>query len=147
MIGYLLLAFVAGGMVAFQAGVNAQLGHWVESPVRAAFVSFLVGTIALAIVATMVVRKSFPSLSRLGDAPWWVWIGGLLGAFYVGVAIITAPKLGAATLIAAVIAGQTVTSVVIDQYGWVGFKEHHLSPGRIAGVVLVAGGVALVRFF
>ncbi|MHB8644107.1 MAG: DMT family transporter, partial [Gaiellaceae bacterium] len=58
-----------------------------------------------------------------------------------------APKLGAATLIAAVVAGQTVASVVVDQYGWVGFKVHHASPGRIAGIVLVGAGVALVRFF
>ncbi len=147
MLGYLLLAATAGAMVAVQAGVNAQLSHWVGSPIRAAFVSFLIGTTALLLLAVVAVRKSFPSASRLGDAPWWIWIGGLLGAFYVAVAIVSAPKLGAATLIAAVVAGQTVASVVVDQYGWVGFKEQHLTPGRILGMVLVVSGVALVRYF
>jgi uncharacterized membrane protein YdcZ (DUF606 family) len=35
--------------------------------------------------------------------------------------------------------------VLADQFGWVGFKEHHATPGRLAGVVLVGVGVVLVR--
>jgi transporter family-2 protein len=50
-------------------------------------------------------------------------------------------------VVAAVIFGQTVASVLVDQYGWVGFEEHHASPGRLIGVVLVAGGAVLVRAF
>ena len=143
---YLLFAVAAGTMLPFQFGINAQLSHWVGSPIRAAFVSFLVGTIALLIVSAFV-RKPLPSLARLGDVPWWVWIGGLLGAFYVAGSIVTAPKLGAVTLAAAIIFGQTVASVLVDQFGWVGFKEHHASPGRLVGVLLVGVGVVLVRAF
>ena len=143
---YLLFAVVAGAMIPFQAGINSQLSHWVGGPILAAFVSFVVGTIALFLVAAAQ-RRSVPSLGRIGDAPWWVWIGGLLGAFYVAGSIFAAPKLGAALLIAAVVAGQTAASIVIDQYGWVGFKEQHISAGRLAGVLLVAAGVALVRVF
>jgi bacterial/archaeal transporter family-2 protein len=143
---YLLFAVVAGAMLPFQFGINAQLSHWVGSPIRAAFVSFLVGTIVLLVISAFV-RKPLPSLERLGDVPWWVWIGGLLGAFYVAGSIVTAPKLGAVTLVAAIVFGQTLASVLVDQFGWVGFKEHHASPGRLAGVVLVAAGVVLVRAF
>jgi transporter family-2 protein len=143
---YLLFAIAAGAVIPFQAGVNAQLAHWVDSPVRAAFVSFLVGTIALLVVAALV-RKSLPPVGRLADAPWWVWVGGLLGAFYVVGSVVTAPKLGAATLIAAVVAGQLLSSLVVDQFGWVGFEEHAVTPGRLIGIALVAVGVVLVRFF
>jgi transporter family-2 protein len=143
---YLLFAVIAGSMIPFQAGINAQLARWVGSPVGSALVSFLVGTVALALVV-LIQRKPLPSLSKLGGAPWWVWIGGLLGAFYVAGSIFAAPKLGAVTLIAAVVAGQSVASLLIDQFGWVGFKEHHISPGRVAGMALVASGVALVRIF
>jgi len=143
---YLLIAVAAGAMLPFQFGINAQLSNWVDSPIRAAFVSFLVGTIALLIISAFV-RKPLPSLPRLGDVPWWVWIGGLLGAVYVAGSIVTAPKLGAVTLAAAIVFGQTLASVLVDQFGWVGFREHHASPGRLAGVVLVATGVVLVRVF
>jgi transporter family-2 protein len=143
---YLLFAVAADAMLPFQFGINAQLSHWVDSPIRAAFVSFLVGTIALLIISAFV-RKPLPSVARLGDVPWWVWIGGLLGAFYVVGSIVTAPQLGAVTLAAAIVFGQTLASVLVDQFDWVGFKEHHASPGRLLGVVLVAGGVVLVRAF
>ena len=143
---YLLFAFAAGAALPFQAGINAQLAGWLHSPVRAAFVSFLVGWLVL-LVAAALVFKPLPSWGRLGDAPWWVWIGGALGAFYVAASIVTAPKLGAATLIALVVAGQALASLLVDQFGWVGFEPKHLSAGRAVGMVLVGAGVALVRFF
>jgi len=143
---YLLFAFAAGVVLPFQAGINAELADWVHSPVRAAFVSFLVGAIVL-LVAAALVFKPLPSWGRLGHAPWWVWIGGALGAFYVVGSIVSAPKLGAATLTTAVIAGQPLAALLVDHFGWVGFKQHALSPGRIAGMVLVGSGVALMRYF
>jgi bacterial/archaeal transporter family-2 protein len=143
---YLVLAFVAGAMIPFQVGVNAQLAHLVNGPIRAAFVSFVVGTIAL-LILTAIVWRPLPTGARVADAPWWAWIGGLLGAFYVAMSIVTGPRLGAAALIAAVVAGQALASVLIDQFGWVGFREQHMSPGRVVGMALVLSGVALVRIF
>jgi transporter family-2 protein len=143
---YLLFAFAAGAALPVQFGVNAQLAHWLDSPVRAAFISFLTGTIILAAAAALVF-KPLPSFSRLGHAPWWVWLGGALGAFYVSGSIVAAPRLGAAALIAVIVAGQSLASVVVDQFGWVGFEPKHVSAGRLAGMALVGAGVVLVRIF
>ena len=143
---YLLFAFAAGAALPVQFGINAQLAAWLGSPVRAAFVSFLVGTIILAI-ASALVFKPLPSWGRLGHAPWWVWLGGALGAFYVAGSIVSAPRLGAATLIGAIVAGQALASIVIDNFGWVGFEPKHVSAGRVAGMLLVGLGVLFVRIF
>ena len=98
-------------------------------------------------VAAALVFKPLPSLSRLGNAPWWVWVGGAFGAFYVAGSIVAAPRLGAAALIAVIVAGQSLASVVVDHFGWVGFEPKHVSAGRIGGMALVLAGAALVRFF
>jgi transporter family-2 protein len=143
---YLLLAFAAGAVLPFQTGMNAELAHWVNSPFRAAFVSFLLGTLILLLVSALVF-KPLPSWTRLGEAPWWVWVGGALGAFYVAGSIVSAPKLGAATLIALVVAGQALASLAVDHFGWVGFEENPISLGRIGGMVLIAAGVVLVKIF
>ena len=143
---YLLFAFAGGIALPFQAGINAQLAGWLGSPVRAAFVSFFVGTVVLLIAAAFVF-KPLPSWARVGDAPWWVWVGGALGAFYVAASIVTAPELGAATLVALVVAGQALASLVVDHFGWVGFEPRHVTAGRVAGMLLVGAGVAFVRFF
>ncbi|MCA1683467.1 MAG: DMT family transporter, partial [Actinobacteria bacterium] len=79
---YVLFAFAAGVALPVQFGINAQLAVWLHSPIRAAFISFLTGAVILAVGAAFVF-KPLPSLNRLGHAPWWVWLGGALGAFYV----------------------------------------------------------------
>jgi bacterial/archaeal transporter family-2 protein len=139
---YLLFALAAGAMLPIQFGINAQLAAWVGGSVRAAFVSFVVGAVAL-LFAVLVAARGWPE--RAGDAPWWVWTGGLLGAFYVLGSIVTAPKLGAATLVAVILAGQAVASLLVDHFGWVGFDEQPITLLRVLGIVLLAGGVALVR--
>jgi bacterial/archaeal transporter family-2 protein len=143
---YLFFAFVAGAMLPFQFGINAQLADWIDSPLRATLVSFVVGTAAL-FVATLAFARGWPGSERVAGAPWWVWVGGLLGAFYVLGSVVTAPRLGAATLVALILAGQAVASLLVDHFGWVGFEENPITPGRLAGMGLVAMGVALVRVF
>ncbi len=59
--------------------------------------------------------------------------------------IVTAPKLGAATLVALILAGQAFASLLVDHFGWVGFEEHPVTLLRLLGILLLAGGVALVR--
>jgi transporter family-2 protein len=140
--GYVLFALAAGAMLPIQFGINAQLATWVGGSLRAALVSFVVGAAGL-LVAALLVARGWPD--RAGDAPWWVWTGGLLGAFYVLGSIVTAPKLGAATLVALILAGQAIASVLVDHYGWVGFEEQPITALRVVGVLLLAGGVALVR--
>jgi bacterial/archaeal transporter family-2 protein len=142
---YLAFGFAAGAMLPIQFGINAQLASWVDSPLRATLVSFVVGTVALAVVM-LVSARDWPPLSRVESAPWWVWVGGLLGAFYVLGSVVAAPKLGAATLVAVILAGQAVASLLVDHFGWVGFEENPVTLGRLAGVAFVAVGVALVRF-
>ncbi len=144
--GYLVFALLAGAMLPFQFGINAQLADWLGSPLRATLVSFAVGTLALAAVMVAAYRD-WPPAARIGEAPWWVWVGGFLGAFYVLGSVVTAPKLGAATLVAMILAGQAIASLLVDHFGWVGFEENPVTPGRLAGMALVAAGVVAVRLF
>jgi transporter family-2 protein len=143
---YLLFGFVAGAMLPVQFGINAQLASWLDSPLRATLVSFAVGTAALFLVMAAAYRD-WPGGERLGGAPWWVWVGGFLGAFYVLGSVVAAPKLGAVTLVAVILAGQTVASLLVDHFGWVGFDEQPVSIGRVLGIAFVAAGVALVRLY
>jgi transporter family-2 protein len=83
----------------------------------------------------------------LGSAPWWAWIGGALGAFYIVMSIYLIPRIGAAALLSAVVLGQVVFSLLADHFGFFGVNQHPVTVPRLAGVVLVIVGVALVRLF
>lgn len=141
--GYLLLALAGGAMLPLQAGINAQLARWIDGPVRAALVSFAVGALAL-LAITLVADRGWPA-DDLGGAPWWVWTGGFLGAFYVFTSIAAAPRLGAAALIGAILAGQAVAALAVDHFGWVGFPESPVTPAKVLGLALVAGGLLVMR--
>jgi len=94
----------------------------------------------------LAVARDWPAAERVSSAPWWVWLGGALGAFYVLGSIVAAPRLGAVTLFVVILAGQALASLAVDHFGWVGFEEHPVNALRLAGVALLAAGVALVRF-
>ena len=140
---FFLLAVAAGVGVAVQFGVNGQLRRVSGQPIWASFISFVVGTMAL-LLCLIAVRRAWPSGEQFAHAPWWVWIGGLLGAFYVVVSVVAGPRIGSTALVACVIAGQLAASVVIDHFGWVGYAVHPISPGRIVGAILLLAGVACV---
>jgi transporter family-2 protein len=141
---FLLLAVLAGAMLPVQTGVNVQLRGLLGQPLAAALVSFLVGTLGLAAVVALL-RVPVPVGTAWSRGVWWHWSGGLLGAAYIAGTVVLAPRLGAATLIAALVAGQMTASLIVDHFGWVGFAEHPISPLRLAGAALIVVGVVLVR--
>lgn len=140
------MALLAGISVPTQAGINAQLGLWTRSPVLASTISFMVGTLTL-ILYSLITRIPLPALATVGNHPWWIWVGGTLGAFFVTATIILVPKLGATTMVALVLAGQMFASLLLDHFGLLGYPLHPVSLGRIAGVLLVCAGVWLIKSF
>jgi transporter family-2 protein len=132
----------AGCLVGMQAPINSRLGRTVGS-LQAATFSFLVGTVALLVIAVFV-RGGLGSLGQARTVPWWALVGGLLGAVYVTVALIAVRTLGASGLTAVVITGQLAISVVIDRFGLLGIAKEHIDASRIAGLVLLVVGAVLV---
>ncbi len=137
-----LLAVAAGCFVGLQAPVNARLGKEVGS-LQAATVSFTVGALVL-ILATALSSGGLAGIGSIGRAPWWALIGGLLGAFYVTVALVTVRTLGLSSLTALVVTGQLAIAVVVDRLGLLGIAKQQIGASRIVGLVLLAIGVVLV---
>ena len=141
-----MIAVVLGGAAtALQAPTNAKMMGAVGSPVNAAFVSFAVGTAALGILA--LVLQTRPDMAASRALPWYAWVGGLYGAIFVVAAAWGVPRLGVATTIILMVAGQLLLSVLLDHFGAMGMPKQPISWGRIAGVLMVVGGVLMVRRF
>jgi transporter family-2 protein len=138
-----LVAFVAGLMLTVQVGLNATLGRAVGNVRFAVLANFTVGLAAL-LVYVVAARDAWPTRAGLATVPVWAWFGGFLGAFYVAVATLMGPRIGAAALLALTVFGQLLASMLVDQFGWLGFPTQPLSLTRIAGAVLLLGGVGLI---
>lgn len=140
----LVFAMLAGALLPTQAGINAQLAKNLGHPLLAASVSFALGTIAL-LLFTLAFHIPLPEISRAMQAPWYFWVGGLLGVIYLTATIILAPLLGAATMIGLIIAGQMLASITLDHFGLVGFPVHPLGLWRAVGAIFLIIGVALIQ--
>ncbi|MCH8616328.1 DMT family transporter [Sphingomonas sp. SM33] len=139
----LALAVVAGFFMSVQAPTNAILGKASGSAVVAAFISFLIGTLALGVaVAAGSGRLLAPELRAV---PWYAWLGGLYGAFFVAMAAFGAPRIGIGPLLTAAIAGQLIGAIVLDHYGMIGLARQPVSPEKLAGAALVLIGAFIVR--
>jgi len=139
----LAIALLVGALITVQVGANTRLKEAFGEALPAVIVSSSLGVLILAAVA-LIGRSSWPSGATLAGVPWWGWLGGALGAVYAIATVLLARTLGAATLIALVVTGQLVCSVVLDHFGAVGFSEHAVSVGRIAGCLLLIGGTVLI---
>jgi transporter family-2 protein len=140
---YIFLALAAGATMPLQAGVNLRLKQALGDPIFAALVSFGVGTLALA--AYSFALRPAPTAAMAASAPWWSWLGGLFGAFFVSVIIILAAQLGATASMAWLLAGQFLAALVLDHFGLISFTVRDVSLPRLAGVALVLVGAFLVN--
>ena len=138
------LAAAAGAALTIQAAINGVLGEGTSHPLWAAAISNSVGLIALLALGALI-RAPLPTLGALAALPWWAWTGGAVGAIYVASSIVVIPKLGAATLVALVVAGQMLTSLVLDHFGALGLQEQALTATRACGALLLIAGVVLIR--
>jgi transporter family-2 protein len=141
---YLLLALVAGAMMPTQAAINNKLSVFVDSPILAAFISFLVGTVGL-LVYVLIAGVPLGNIVSAKNAPAIVWIGGLLGAFFVTSTVVLVPRLGVAMTFSLIIAGQMLITLVIDHFGLLGVPVKEVSLARVAGILLITAGVVLIR--
>ena len=143
---WLSLAFVAGMMMPLQAGINSTLALQSNGALWASLISFAVGTAALSGVV-LAMRYEVPVIEQLKQAPWWAWTGGFMGALFVATGAFLAPRIGAATMIALLVAGQLIMSVILDHCGWATFPQHEINLGRILGVLCLLAGVVLIRMY
>jgi transporter family-2 protein len=136
-----LLTAAVGGLIAMQPAINSGLGRETGS-LAAALISFMIGTIALA--GIVIVAGQAGGLRATFDAGPVYLLGGLLGAAYVTMAILSVREIGAGGVAAATITGQLTFSVLLDRFGLLGLEQTPITVSRVAGVALLLAGTWLI---
>ena len=136
------LAAVVGGVVVVQGPLNSQLGRTVgglEASVVALGISFA------SVLMLSVVTGGIGGVRNIGDAPWYVAVGGgLAGAAFIASLVWLVRALGVGGLTATLIAAQLGVAIVIDHYGWLGVEKSPITAAKLAGLALLATGTWLV---
>ncbi|TDD30142.1 DMT family transporter [Kribbella turkmenica] len=146
-------AFGIGMLVAVQSRLNGELGQVLADGVAAALISFGSGLLILLIATALIprIRSSLGSVWRAirtpmrghGGLRWWHCIGGVAGAFLVATQSITVSVIGVAVFTVAVVAGQAVSSLVVDRLGFGPAGPQPYTTLRVVGAVMALAAVVL----
>jgi transporter family-2 protein len=144
MFQYIALAAVAGFLLPLQGLISARVSSAINGPLMAALVNFAGGTVALLLIV-LLFRIPWPSSAQTGLVPGYGWLTGLFGAFFVAQAAFTIPKLGAAAMVALVVTGQIIGSLVMDHYGILQNAQPVTLQKAIGALLLLAGMFLVLR--
>ncbi|MDI3521552.1 MAG: bacterial/archaeal transporter family-2 protein [Anaerophaga sp.] len=141
---FILAALLIGGFLSVQGSINAQLSSFLRHPLQASLTNFLVGTVIL-IFLNIILRTSLPSIAEMKSVPWYLFLGGAIGAIFVTSVVLLIPKIGVTNMLAASIAGQLIVASIIDHHGLFNVTVHPVSLSRIAGIIMLLLGIFLIQ--
>lgn len=144
---YIVLGTIIGISLPMQTAINSQLRICVKSPFIASSISFLVGTLFLLLTCLIMGINIMIPAQLFSTTPWWVWIGGVLGATWVTANIFLFQKLGSIQATIMPLFGQVIMSMIIDNFGWLNSIQLPFNLTRLLGIILVIAGILLAILF
>lgn len=143
---FVLVAIAAGIGFGLQGPINAGLARYVGGPGPASLISFSVGLVTTAMAVAIAHASGHPpALRGAAQAPWFLFLGGLLGGIGVFAMTASVPRLGAGAAISAMMAGQVLCALVVDRFGLFGVEPVPLYGRRVLGAALLVVAVWLTR--
>lgn len=108
----ILLPVLAGFLMSFQQAMNGTATVHYGTPIAATLVNFISGT-ALLWIAWLIKLSVAGAGSGLPDQ-WWYYLGGPMGAVFIGVGALLVRSLGVMVTGLGMIAGQLLGSLALD---------------------------------
>ncbi|MEM7404353.1 MAG: DMT family transporter [Pseudomonadota bacterium] len=143
--GYLpIIAVVAGGAIAVQAGMNAQLGALLRNPLLAACIAFA-GSVFFTLLALAAYRHEFPSGDMVRSVPPHLWLTGLLSAFGITMFYYLIPKMGVGPMMSFALSGQLVVAMIAGHFGWFDLPVRPFTATKLLGLVALTIGIVLAN--
>ena len=138
-----VLGVLVGVCTAIQTSVNGYMGGIAGSSMHAGEINLAVGAVLLLVAALVTSPRQLARRPERG--PWWMWLGGLVGATFVISGATLAPLLGTATTVIAFNAGTIAAGQALEARGAFGARKNPLTATRLAGLVVIFLGVLAVR--
>lgn len=138
-----IVGVVVGMFSASQTAINGHLGIVLKSAVKAAFVSFFVGTVALILIVALL--HPILTFDKSRKNPFWMWFGGVIGALFVLGNVYLVPLIGTGLAVVIVLVGLVSGSLLIDQFGWFDSQKNPISLPQIISLIVMIAGVITIR--
>ncbi|WP_301924949.1 DMT family transporter [Corynebacterium glaucum] len=140
---YRLIGVAVGMGSAMQTAVNGYMGTIAGSSLHASEINLAVGAVLLLIAVLVSSPRQLVTQPTAG--PWWMWLGGFVGAMFVIAGATLAPIIGTATTVIAFNAGNIAGGQLMESVGAFGATKTRIDGARLLGLVLIFAGVVAVR--
>jgi len=119
-------------MIAVNGGLTTHYGVY-----TATVIIHIVGLILIVGVVAMKKERFFPA-----RFPWFLYLGGAIGVLTTVYNNLSFGRISVSAILALGLFGQSVTGLVIDQYGFFGMQKHPFSKEKTIGLLLILAGIA-----
>ena len=136
----ILVVVASGAILCAQSAINGRLGADV-GVLESAWLTFTLGTLLSFLYAFFFEPHHDLTLFTV---PRWQVIGAFFGVIYMLVIVFAMPRVGTAAATVAVISGQLLMSLLIDNFGWLNNPVIALSGSRYAAMALLALALFLI---
>lgn len=139
-----LAAVLSGCLSAAVGAILASLGQVIGSAIQATTVLFAIATVVMIVFCCLggsafKIKRAFTT-----SAPWWMWMGGILGAIIVYGNAWLIPLIGVSTFMMTLLIGQLLLSLLMERQGWLGAPKKHIAWTQYAGIVIMLAGILLL---
>ncbi|GJD70496.1 hypothetical protein MMMDOFMJ_3445 [Methylobacterium gnaphalii] len=124
--------------------MTGALAKGFPQPLTGGIIIGISTALTILVVGLVFGRVAWPIFEDAARIPWWAWLGGVLGGGIIACQLLIAQQVGAASFFGVIVTAGVVTSIALDHFGWIGFEQHSATFWRIAGGMLMIGGVTLV---
>ncbi|HWQ74349.1 MAG TPA: DMT family transporter [Syntrophomonas sp.] len=139
---YYLIAAVSGAAMALQGTMNAALGK-VVGLWESTLIVHVIGSVTTLIII-LILGVGFSNFGKIGQAPWYVMLGGVLNVIIIYAVVRSMPKIGVGNATTAIIVAQVLTALLIDNFGAFGMKKMAFQYIDLLGTALLAAGAYIL---
>lgn len=141
---YIALSTVGGILIPIMAALSGSLGRTLDNPwIAAAIVSG--GGFALVLAFALLTGSMSVSWAALQQAKPLQLLAGAGFAFYLLSITWVGPRFGIGNAVMFVLAGQIISSALIDHFGLFGAPQKPIDLLRASGLVIMAVGIAIAQ--
>ena len=140
----MLIGLLSGMLMSIQGVFNAEVTKQAGVWVAAGFVQLTAFVICVA--AWFVTGKEGSISGIVQVKPWYMLLGGVIGAFITYTVIVAINQLGPAKATMFIVSAQLIVSYIISLFGIFGTTKAGFAWTRLFGIAVMIGGIMLFKW-
>ncbi len=140
----MIIGLVSGLLMSVQGVFNAEVTKQTSVWLSAGFVQLT--ALIICVIAWFVTGKEGSISAIPAVKPWYMLLGGVIGAFITYTVIVAVNQLGPAKATMFIVTSQLIVSYLISLFGLFGAQKTPFAWTRLFGVAVMIGGILLFKW-